>query len=87
MGYDASKVNWTADEHAAAENADKIYETLRPALADGFQAHDTAAGLAVARPGYEVWAYLVGSAKDKAEFARKLIALGVMLERDNHFIG
>ncbi|MGH7165130.1 MAG: hypothetical protein ACREIS_06355 [Nitrospiraceae bacterium] len=87
MGYDKSKVDWTEAEHGAAENADKIYETLRPALADGLQAHDTAAGLAVAKPSYELWAYLVGNAEGKADFGRKLIALGVMLERDNRFLG
>lgn len=87
MGYDKSKVDWTAVEHSAAENADKIYETLKPTIADGIQITDAVAALAVAKPSYEIWAYLVGASADKAEFGRRLISLGVMLERDNRFLG
>lgn len=87
MSYDPAKVNWTADEHKAAESADKIYETLRPALGDGIQAHDATAALAIAKPSYDLWAYLVGNTEGKADFGRKLIALGTMLERDNSFLG
>lgn len=87
MGYDRNKVNWTEEEHGAAENADKIYETLKPALANGFQVTDLAVAAAVFQPSIKVWQHLVGGAEDKAAFGRKLIALGTMLERDNSLLG
>ena len=83
--YDKTKVDWKDEEHQAAENADQIYEVLHPALADGVQAGDLAVVAAIFKPSMEVWKFLAGG--NKAEFARKLIALGVMLERDNEFLG
>lgn len=85
MGYDRAKVNWTEEEHAAAENADKVYEPVHKALEDGLDPDDALVAIQVFKPSMAVWSYL--AAGDKAQFAKRLIALGTMLERDNDFIG
>lgn len=85
MSYEPGKVNWTAEEHEAAENADRLYETVHAAAADGFQTTDLLGVTAAWKPSHDLYTYLFGG--EKADLARKLIALGTMLERDNRFLG
>lgn len=84
MSYDEAKVNWTPAEHEAAENADKIYEAVSTAVADGVDTEDAAIAFQVVQPSMRLWAYLAGGTKE--EFASKLIDLGVMLKRDNNLL-
>lgn len=85
MGYDRLKVNWTDAEHSAAEAADELYEAGHEAAKDGFQTSDLAMLPGLFGPTRKLYSYLFGG--DRSELAPKLIALGVMLERDNDLIG
>jgi len=85
VAYSREKVNWKEEEHVAAENADKIYEAIHEAVENGLGPEDLAVVGIVFKPSMAVWGYL--AAGSKAQFAKRLIALGTMLERDNDFIG
>jgi hypothetical protein len=84
MAYDESKVNWSPEEHDAAENADKVYEAVSVAVADGLNTADAAVAFQILQPSMKLWSYLAGGTKE--QFASKLIDLGVMLKRDNNLI-
>lgn len=85
MGFDRNKVNWNEEELQAAEAADKIYEAIQPAIADGVDNTDFMVIGAILGPVMSLFRYLAGAGKK--EFARRLIAIGHMLERDNEFLG
>ena len=85
MGFDRNKANWSEEELEAAENADKIYEVVQPAIADGVQNTDFFLIGKILGPVMALFKYLAGAGKK--QFARRLIAIGVILERDNNFIG
>lgn len=84
MGYNRDQVDWTEEEHIAAEAADKLYEAGHEAAKDGFQTKDLAALPGMFAPTRKLYSYLLTG--DRSELARKFISLGVMLERDNDFI-
>lgn len=81
MSYSEVKVAFKAEEHAAAKAADQIYEEISEALADGLQPTDVVVVAGIVQPSAKLWAYLAGASKQ--EFASRLIAIGVMLARDN----
>ena len=83
MSYSADKVAFTQEEHDAARAADEIYEVLRGALADGFQLTDLSVIPALIGPTTELYRWLGGG--DRAEFASKLLVLGMQLKRDNEW--
>lgn len=85
MGFDRNKANWSEEELQAAEAADKIYEAVAPAVADGVQVTDFAVVGAILAPIMALFRYLAGAGRK--EFARRLIAIGVILERDNALLG
>ncbi len=85
MGFDRTKANWTEAELEAAEAADKIYEAVEPTLADGFQTTDFVVLGKILGPVMQLFKYLAGAGRK--EFARRLIAIGVILERDNSLLG
>jgi hypothetical protein len=80
--YDKTKVDFTDLEHEAAENADKIYEEVKEALADGADLGDIAVLPALYRPTVELYKYLFDSV-DRDEVGRKLLTLGNMVLREN----
>lgn len=84
MPYDPDKTKWTIDEHDAAENADRLYELIHDAAADGFQTTDLMALTAALGPSHRLYSYLFGG--ERGHLPQKLIALGVMLERDNSWL-
>jgi hypothetical protein len=84
MGYDRNKVSFKEEEHVAAEAADKIYEAARKAAEDGLDLNDLSVAFGLLAPGKDLVAYLTGGSR--AEFAKRFIAVGVMLERDNEFL-
>lgn len=84
MGYAANDVNWTTEEHDAARNADSLYELVHDAAADGFGVADLAALPAAFLPSQRLFSYLFGG--HRGDLPRKLIGLGVMLERDNSWL-
>jgi hypothetical protein len=77
MAFDANKVQFTADELTAAASADVIYESLK----DGASADDLIVILPQVLP---LFAFL--KSDQPVDYATKLIALGVMLMRDNEFL-
>lgn len=85
MGFDRDKANWTEAELEAAEAADKIYEVVQPAVADGVQNKDFFLIGKILGPVMELFKFLAGAGRK--EFARRLIAVGVILERDNSLLG
>ena len=85
MGFDRNKANWTEEELEAAEVADKIYEEVEPVLADGVQKSDVLVLAKILGPVMQLFRYLAGAGRK--EFARRLIAIGVILERDNSLLG
>lgn len=84
MGYDRNKVNFKDEEHDAAQAADQIYEAAAAAAADGLSLDDLSVALGLLVPGKNLVAYLTGGSR--ADMAKRLIAVGVMLERDNDFL-
>jgi len=84
MGFDRNKANWSEEELEAAEAADKIYEAVAPALADGIQPTDWTLVGAILGPVMALFRYLAGAGRK--QFARRLIAIGVILERDNELL-
>lgn len=85
MGFDRNKANWTEEELEAAEVADQIYEAVEPTLADGFQKTDFFVIGKILGPIMQLFRYLAGAGRK--QFARRLIAIGVILERDNELLG
>lgn len=79
--YSSEKVAFSQDEHDAARAADEIYETLQKALSDGLQISDLSVIPTLLSPTTKLYTWL-GSG-DRAEFASKLITLGLQLKRDN----
>ena len=84
MAYDEEKVNFSAEEHAAAKNADEIYEELKGMLADGLDLTDLTKIPGLIPPSVELYKWL--ASEDRAEFAGKLLSLATMLSRDNEFL-
>lgn len=77
MGFDPSKVEWTAGELNAAKAADAIYELLK----DGFDMSDIVGALPHLLP---LFIYL--QSPNHYMFADKMVDLGVMLKRDNDWL-
>jgi len=73
MGFDLDKVDWSAEELDAAEGLDKIYE----GLADGIDLTD----VLLVTELMPLWDFLKSATKK--EYADKLLALAVLLYRDN----
>ena len=84
MPYDRSKVNFSDAEHDAAQAADQIYESARKAAANGLDMNDLSVALSLLVPGKNLVAYLTSGSR--VDFAKRFIAVGVMLERDNEFL-
>ena len=85
MSFSRDKANWSEEELNAAEEADKIYEVVEPVLADGVQRTDFFVIGKILGPVMALFKYLAGAGRK--EFARRLIAIGVILERDNSLLG
>lgn len=84
MGFDENKVAWSADEIVSAKAADALYELFEEAMADGIGFDDLTAIPAAVPHILVLYSYLAEGTK--VEYANKLIALGVMLLRDNEFL-
>lgn len=84
MAYDEGKVAFSAEEHEVARAADTVYESVRTVLADGAQLTDITIAAALFQPMMKIWTHLAGGSRE--DLANRLIALGVMLARDNEFI-
>jgi len=84
MAFDPSKVAFTADENNAARAADEIYEAVAEAVADGVQLKDLAVIPGAVPHILTLYAYLADGTK--ADYAKKLVALGVQLLRDNEWL-
>lgn len=85
MGFDPNKVQFTAEELDRIGDADAIYETVAPAIADGLDWSDLGvfAGLISEVRALVQW-LMTGT---KLQLGYKLIALGAGLVRDNEFLG
>lgn len=85
MAFDANKVQFSAEELDRIKDADEIYETIAPALADGLDWSDFAVlGVFLAQGKRLIEWLMVGT---KVQLGYKLIALGAGLIRDNEFLG
>jgi len=84
MAFDPNKVQFSVEELDAARNADSIYETIHEAVADGLEFSDLAAIPAVVPYVLNLYKYLAGGSK--VDYAKKIIALGVSLLRDNEWL-
>lgn len=84
MGFDEGKVQFNAEELDAASAADALYEMFADALVDGLDVSDLAVIPAAMPKVVALYRFLAEGSK--AEYASKLIALGVMLERDNEWL-
>lgn len=84
MSFDESKVQFDGAEMDAARAADNLYELFAEAMDDGFDMSDLAAIPAAMPHVMALYGFLAEGSK--AEYAKKLIALGVMLERDNDWL-
>ena len=82
--FDPSRVQYTKEELDAAASADAIYETFAEALEDGAQIQDLMAIPAVVPHILALYRYLAGGTK--ADYAKKLSALGLALLRDNDWL-
>ena len=83
--FDPTKVQFDSKELDAAKAADDMYEVIRDQLEDGFQVADLVPILtASVGPVATLFGYLKSDSPQ--EYADKLIALGVMLERDNDWL-
>ena len=85
MGFDRNKANWSEEELTAAEAADKLYEAIQAVAGDGLQVTDLAVVGALFGPIVDLYNGLK-SQSDRTDFAKRLIAIGVILERDNSLI-
>jgi hypothetical protein len=84
MSFDESKVQFSAEELAIGGAADSLYELFADAMDDGFDLSDLAAIPAAVPHIMAMYGWLAEGTK--AEYAKKLIALGVMLLRDNEWL-
>ena len=84
MGFDEAKVQFNDVELDMAEHADAIYETVAEAVEDGLDLSDLAVIPAAIPHVLALYGYLADGTK--ADYAKKLIALGVCLLRDNDFL-
>lgn len=84
MGFDETKAQFNDEELDMAEHADAIYETVAEAVADGFDLSDLTVIPAAIPHVLALYGYLADGTK--ADYAKKLIALGVCLLRDNEWI-
>lgn len=82
--YDEQKVDFTPEEHDAAKTADEIYEKLHEMLENGIDLSDIAQVPGLITPSLKLYKWLMSA--DRAEFAGKLLALAVMLNRDNSWL-
>jgi hypothetical protein len=83
--FDPNKAQFSQEDLAAGAAADVVQELLRTQLEDGFQASDLLAILTGSvGQVMPLFAYLKSDTPQ--EYARKIIALGVMLERDNDWL-
>ena len=85
MAFDATKVQFTQEELDRIRDADEIYETVAPAIADGFQWSDLAIIGVVLSQGKRLVEWLM--AGSKRQLGYKLIAIGTGMIRDNEFLG
>lgn len=85
MPFNDTKAQFSAEELRAARTADEVFERVRDAVKDGIDLGDI---MAIPEVLTRVLALLtfVAGAPDRAETARRVIALGIMLERDNWFL-
>jgi len=84
MAFDENKVAWTLDEITTARAADALYELFDEALEDGVGFEDLTAIPAAVPHIMVLYGYLAEGTK--VDYANKLIALGVMLLRDNEWL-
>lgn len=84
MAFDREKAQFNQEELDMAQAADFLYETFRTALEDGLDFQDLSVIPAAVPQIMALYGYLAGGTK--AEYATKLIALGVALLRDNEFL-
>jgi len=82
--FDPTKVQFNQEELEAAKAADSIYETVSDAAEDGFQFEDLAAIPMAVPHMLALYRYLASGTK--ADYAKKLVALGVCLLRDNDWL-
>ena len=85
MAFDATKVQFSQEELARIEDADNIFETVHPAIADGLDWSDFSVIALVFAPIKRVAEWLMKGTK--VQLGYKLIALGTGLIRDNEFLG
>ena len=84
MAFDESKVQFTVEELGAAKSADTIFEVVSAAFEDGIDIGDAAVIPMLIGPFTNLYGYLATGSK--ADYAKKLIALGVALARDNEWL-
>ncbi len=85
MAFDATKVQFSAEELDRIKDADEMFEVIAPAVADGLDFSDLAVlGVLLAQGKRLVEWLMAGS---KVQLGYKLIALGAGLIRDNEFLG
>ena len=85
MGFDPTKVQFSAEELTNIQNADTIYETVAPHFADGFDWTDLTSFMGVIVEIRALAAWLIQGSKTQLGY--KLITLGTGLVRDNEFLG
>lgn len=85
MAFDRNKVNWTNEELDAAEEADKIYEAVRPVFEGDFNYNKLIGAVgAIFGSVLALFRFLSDGSRD--DFVSKWLAIGHMLERDNNWI-
>jgi hypothetical protein len=82
--FDPTKAQFTQEELSAAADADAVYEIVAEAAEDGFTFGDLAAIPAVVPYLLSLYKYLASGTK--ADYAKKLSALALMLVRDNDWL-
>jgi hypothetical protein len=84
MAFDEAKVQFTAEEMAAAKAADALYDLFAQAVADGIDMSDFAVMLQAVPHIKALYGFLAEGSK--ADYAKKSLALGVALIRDNEVL-
>ena len=79
MPFDRSKVQFTEEDLSAAEALDRIYEVARgPREGSIFEVIISEVG-----DVREIFSYLIDESGDRNDLADRLVALGMMIWRDN----
>ena len=84
MSFDETKVQFTPEEMDAARSADRLYEIFYEAFSDGLDLSDI--GVIPQAMPHIISLYTYYAGGTKAEYAKKLIAMGVAILRDNDFL-